>query len=138
MPKLACVLLVDDDPIATFLHRRLLARLALTDTLVEAHDGQQALDQVMVHCQRARPDCPALILLDLHLPVVGGLEFLDRYARLPLAHVQPAIIIVLLTACEHPQRVQGLGLGGLLHKPLTREKLDAVLQAYFDHPLSPA
>lgn len=141
MHKLTCVLLVDDDATTNFLNRKLLERLAVTDQLLEARNGQQALDLVVAHCQTASPDCPALILLDVQMPVMNGFEFLEAYAQLPLAHRHGAIIIVMLTTSLHPRdvaRVHELNIAGFLNKPLTREQIDQVLQQHFDRHLPPA
>ena len=138
MQKLKCTLLVDDDATTNFLNSKLLERLGVTDALLVAQDGRQALDLVMSHCQGATPDCPALILLDVKMPIMDGFEFLEAYGHLPLQHLHDAIIIVMLTTSLHPQdvqRVQELNIAGFLNKPLTREKINGILEAHFNRHL---
>lgn len=133
MQKLTCTLLVDDDETTNYLNLRLIEQLNLTDKLLVAQNGQQALDLVIEHCQTATPTCPALILLDVKMPVMNGFEFLEAYSKLPLAHPN-AIIIVVLTTSLHPQdvqRVQQLNIAGFLNKPLTRDKVNEILQQHF-------
>ncbi|MBD2724321.1 MULTISPECIES: response regulator [Hymenobacter] len=137
MQKLTCALLVDDDQTTNYLNSLLIKRLNITDRLLVALNGQEALELVKIHCQAASPDCPALILLDVKMPVMDGFQFLAAYDQLPLPEKQ-AIIIVMLTTSLHPQdvdRVQRLNIAGFLNKPLTRDKLNDVLSKHFNRHL---
>ncbi|MBF9141908.1 response regulator [Hymenobacter properus] len=137
MQKLTCVLLVDDDQTTNYLNQLLINRLEITDKLLIALNGQEALDLVQAHCHEATPDCPALILLDVKMPVMDGFQFLEAYDKLPLPE-KAAIIIVMLTTSLHPQdvdRVRRLNIGGFLNKPLTKEKLNDVLKNHFNRHL---
>lgn len=138
MQKLNCTLLVDDDATTNYLNRKLLEKLDITDQLLVAEDGRQALDLLERYCQTATPTCPALIFLDVKMPIMDGFEFLEAYSHLPLSLNQGSVIIVMLTTSLHPQdvqRVQDLHISGFLNKPLTREKVDGVLQAHFSRHL---
>lgn len=133
MQKLTCTLLVDDDQTTNYLNQLLIKRLDVTDKLLVALNGQEALKLLEMHCQQASPECPMLILLDVKMPVMNGFEFLEAYAQLPLPNKQ-AIIIVVLTTSLHPQdvsRLETFSTAGFLNKPLTREKMDAILHSYF-------
>jgi CheY-like chemotaxis protein len=138
MQKLSCTLLVDDDDTTNYLNRKLLEKLAVTDKLLVAANGQQALELVVRHCQAATPDCPTLILLDAKMPIMDGFEFLEAYARLPLDHDNKAIVIIMLTTSLHPQdvaRVGKLNIAGFLNKPLSRDKVNGILEAHFQRHL---
>ena len=140
MQKLTCALLVDDDQTTNYLNQLLIKRLAITDKLLVALNGQEALDLLRAHCQLATPECPVLILLDVKMPVMDGFAFLEAYHRLPLPQ-KHAIIIVMLTTSLHQQdveRVQRLDIAGFLNKPLTKEKLDDVLRNHFNRHLPTA
>ena len=134
MTPLPCVLLVDDDATTNFLNRSLLTRLGVAERILVAEDGEQALAQLRQHCAPPTPACPALILLDVNMPGMNGIEFLEEYQHLPLV-AQSAIVIVMLTSSLHPRDVQRVGQLGLvadfISKPLTREKVQALLEAYF-------
>ncbi|MGI4874302.1 MAG: response regulator [Janthinobacterium lividum] len=139
MAPIPCTLLVDDDDTTNFLNQALLRRLAVTDTILVAGNGQEALELLHTHCAAgASPTCPALILLDLKMPRMNGIEFLQAYARRPTTD-NPAVIIIMLTTSLNPQdvtRMQDLPIAGYLTKPLTREKIDQLVQQYFGYGVS--
>jgi signal transduction histidine kinase/CheY-like chemotaxis protein len=88
----ALVFLVEDDAAARSAIRRLLEKLGLG--VAEASNGLEGLQWLDGH------DAPALILLDLMMPVMDGFEFLEELQRRPkLAHVP----VVVLTAKELSQ-----------------------------------
>lgn len=133
--KLSCTLLVDDDRINNFLNQRLLDGLNITDKLLTALNGQEALALFEQECQQAQ--CPALILLDVNMPVMNGFEFLEAYGKLQITPKE-SVIIIMLTTSLHPrdvERVQQLGIAGFINKPLTKEKVNGILKAYFSHEL---
>ncbi len=137
MTKLPAVLLVDDDQTTNYLNRLLLEKLNVTDTILVAHDGREALDLLATYCQPLTAQCPRLILLDVNMPGLNGIQFLEAYQQLPLA-AQDSIVIVMLTTSLHPrdvQRVQQLNaIAGFVSKPLTAAKIAAILAEHFQAP----
>jgi CheY-like chemotaxis protein len=132
MPKLPCVLLVDDDPTANFLNRKLLLRLGVTDEVRVALNGQQALDELRA-CQEQLTACPVLIFLDVNMPVMNGIEFLEAYQLLPSAQRQ-AMVVVMLTTSMNPrdqQHIAQLPIAAYLTKPLTSQQVEQVLAQHF-------
>jgi len=137
MNKLPCILLVDDDQTTNFLNKSLLNRLDVADQLLVALDGQEALDTLSNHCTLPTLTCPVLILLDVNMPGMNGIQFLEAYQELPLA-AQRAIVIIMLTTSLHPrdvQRVEELQVDGFVSKPLTTEKVDTILREHFNQEL---
>jgi CheY-like chemotaxis protein len=127
MPILSSVLLIDDDRTTNFLHKLLITNMGIAGQVLVAEDGQQALRTLT---GASAP--PALILLDLNMPVLNGLDFLTCYTQLPPATPRP--VVALLSSSDHSldqARAQRLSVDAYLTKPLTREKLQGVLQQYF-------
>lgn len=133
MPLLPAILLVDDDATTNFINQRLLRRLQVTEEVQVALNGEEALARLQ-SCGLESDPCPALILLDVNMPVMNGFEFLEAFADLP-PNQRGAIIIVMLTTTQLNQdlaRIQHLPVADFLPKPLTREAVLDVLQRHFN------
>jgi CheY-like chemotaxis protein len=134
MQKLPSVLLVDDDITTNYLNELLLSQLGITERILVAESGTQALG-MLEHATGS--DEPTLILLDVHMPGLTGIQFLEAYQRLPQAQQSATVIIVLTTTmgARDLGRLDELGIAGLVSKPLTKEKLATVLQLHFQRQL---
>lgn len=76
------VLLVDDDPTATFLAKRVMLRTWVGRELLTAHNGPEALQTLKAFLAAgARP--PELIFLDINMPMMDGFEVLAEIATWP-------------------------------------------------------
>ena len=128
------MLLVDDDSTTNFLNKLLLTTtMQVTQQVLLAENGQQALQVLQQTCTEPAASCPPLILLDLNMPVMNGRAFLECYAQLPLAQRQ-GTVVVLLTTSLHPTdmaRAQELPIAGFLNKPLTKQKVATLLEQHF-------
>ena len=134
MEKLSSVLLVDDDSTNNFLNELLFQQLDITDRLITAEDGARALDII----ENAAPaDEPALILLDVNMPGMGGIAFLEAYRRLPQSQRGATVVIMLTTTMDANDlsRLEELNIAGLVSKPLTKEKIDNILQLHVQRHL---
>ena len=135
---LPVILLVDDDSTTNFLNQRLLGNLRVSREVREALNGAEALALLQACCREAPDTFPALILLDLNMPVMDGFEFLEAYQQLPPGPRQHTIVVVLTTS-RNPkdvERAQGLPISSYLTKPLTRDKISQLLLEHF--PATPA
>lgn len=138
MYKLPSVLLVDDDDTTNFLNAHLLRSLGVTDQVLTARNGQEALDLLARHCTPPAIICPTLVLLDLNMPVMGGIDFLEAYQPQPPT---VPIRVVILTSSMHPrdlERLRTLPHIALLHKPLTRDKINVILNQHFQRQVPAA
>ena len=103
---------------------------------VEIHaitSGRVAIDLL----SRDPPLKPTLLLLDVNLPDLDGFEFVAAFQQLP-ALQREATHIILLTGgmrSEDLGRLYALPVAGLVIKPLTREKIDDLLQLHFHRRL---
>ena len=106
------VLIVEDNLYDADLTTHALKQHLLSDRIKAIHDGAEALDFILCRGAYARRDPhqqPKLILLDLHLPKVGGLEILRQIRADP--RTQDVPVVILTQSKEDSNIVQGYKLG---------------------------
>lgn len=133
MFRFTSILLADDNPTTNYLNQLLLKRLAVTDQLLTALNGQEALALLQTHSPAATTAAPMLVLLDVKMPVINGFGFMEAYALLPGEQKQNVIIIILSTLLHSQDvaRIRKLNIAGFLNKPLTEEKINTILHNHF-------
>jgi two-component system, response regulator len=119
------ILLVEDNPSDVELTKRALLRNRISNKLVVAEDGVEALDYIFCkgkYADRDFLDFPTVVLLDLHLPRIDGLEVLkavrsdERTKRLP---------VVVLTSSKEEVDVANCydnGANSYIRKPVEFEQ----------------
>lgn len=122
---LQSLMVVDDSPVQRA-HAVQLCREAGIPLIYEAVHGQDALDQLsMLHLK------PDLMLVDLHMPVMDGVELItqlhEREWKIPMLIVSSQQQSIL-NAVDELSRTLGLPLMGFLSKPMVSERLSMALQ----------
>ncbi len=127
MKKLDSILLIDDDPISNFLTERLLLKMQASDDVKIALNGIQALQMIEERCKDGN-QCPELILLDINMPVMSGIDFLKLFKQKNFEGGDKSDIVVLSTSTHHKdqKQINALGVEHILQKPLTESKLQQV------------
>lgn len=115
------ILLVEDNPDDQALTKRALKKNNIRNEVVVAQDGVEALDFLFCrgpHAGRDINNAPAVVLLDLKLPKVDGLEVLRQLRADPRTRVLP--IVVLTSSREEQDLVQSYSLGAnsYIRKPV--------------------
>lgn len=90
------VLLVDDDPDTIKLIRLSLLKAGFGNKVLEAHDGQEASEYLLGEgnfANRLQYPLPQVVLLDLKMPRMGGLEFLRWLRQWPPGKFLPVIVM---------------------------------------------
>ena len=126
VPEAPDVLVVEDNPDDVELTLRALRRMHLTNPVRVARDGVEALE-VLLGDGTTRPPLPRVVLLDLKLPRVGGLEVLARLRQDERTRTLP--VVVLTSSREEPdvKKAYALGVNSYVVKPVEFEKfVDAV------------
>ena len=132
MPIARTILLVEDNPDDEELTLRALARNNIGNQVVVMRDGQEAVDWLEgtgAYAGRDPNDVPALILLDLKLPKIDGLDVLRRLRATPRTAIVP--VVILTSSKEDRDRAEGYygGANSYVQKPVDFSSfVDAVRQ----------
>ena len=119
--KSKIILLVEDNPSDIGLTQRALAKSHIANELVVAEDGQEALDYLFAmgrHKGRNRNNLPALVLLDIKLPRVDGLEVLRQIRANPVTSRLPVVILTTSKEEEDIGQSYDLGANSYIRKPV--------------------
>jgi two-component system response regulator len=119
--NLTTILLVEDNPDDVLLTKRALRKNYINAEVVVATDGSEALDWLFaegVHASRNPAHLPALVLLDLKLPKLSGMEVLRRIRERPQTRLLR--VVVLTTSREEEDVVECyvLGANSYVRKPV--------------------
>ena len=115
------ILLVEDNPDDEILALRALNKNHIFNKVVVARDGSEALDFLFgtgAHAGRDLGNPPQVVLLDLKLPKISGLEVLKRIREDDRTRLQP---VVILTSSKEEQDLVGsysLGVNSYIRKPV--------------------
>lgn len=134
MGNLLRVLLIEDDKIEVMKFNRTISKLQLNHQIIEANNGEEALDILT-----KRDRLPDIILLDLNMPKVNGIEFLRILKKNDYLKYIPTI--VLTTSSNHKDMLEcyKIGIAGYVIKPLKYEdymkKINKVLSYWSNNEL---
>jgi CheY-like chemotaxis protein len=124
------ILVVEDDAGHARLIQKNLARLGLDHRIHRFEDGQEILD--FLHFSGPGPhraaDIPYLMLLDIRLPRVDGLEVLRQVKTHEELQPMP---VIMLTTSENPQEIDycyRMGCGGYIVKPIRFDEFSAMIE----------
>ncbi|MDD5247742.1 MAG: response regulator [Rhodocyclaceae bacterium] len=115
------LLLVEDNPQDEILTLRALRKTNLANRVDVVRDGQQALDYLFRQGEfaaREGPDLPTVVLLDISLPRINGLDVLERLRADPRTRLLP--VVILTSSDEDRDRLKSYenGANSFVRKPL--------------------
>ena len=119
--KIKNILLVEDNPQDEMLILRVLRKNNLANEIAVVRDGQQAIDYLFREgefVKREGPELPTIVLLDIGLPRLSGLEVLERVRADPRTRLLP--VVILTSSDEERDRLQSYqkGANSFVRKPL--------------------
>ena len=126
------ILLVEDNADDVELTLRAFRKSPVTPDIVVVRDGAEALDYLFIsgaHAQREPTRAPAVVLLDLNLPKVDGLQVLERIRTDPRTSRLPVVILTSSKEDRDLLRSYELGANSFVRKPVDfTEFVDAARQ----------
>jgi CheY-like chemotaxis protein len=126
------ILLVEDNPHDVEITTRAFLKGKIQNKVSVARDGQEALD--MLCDLKAKGDGPGLVLLDLNLPKVSGIDVLQKIKTNPETRRIPVIALTTSTREEDVVRAYDLGVNTFISKPVRFEdflKVVTTIQEYW-------
>jgi two-component system response regulator len=126
------ILLVEDNPDDELLTKRALTKNQIVTRLVVAHDGVEALDYLFgtgPHAGRDLSDQPTVVLLDLKLPRIDGLEVLRRMRADERTRMLPVVVLTSSKEDQDLKRCYQVGASSYVRKPVDFDEfIEAVRQ----------
>jgi hypothetical protein len=119
-PSDSPILLIDDNPMDIDLTLRAFARRNITNPILVARDGAEALE--WVQRWEAGEPLPVLILLDLKLPRIDGLDVLRAFKGHPAVSSIPVVVITTSSEDSDIRNAYYLGANSYLVKPADFDK----------------
>jgi two-component system response regulator len=122
------ILLVEDNMVDVAVTRRVLQHNNLDDDLITAASGKEALEALL---NKSNDDLPRLILLDINLPDISGIEFLRHIKKDKRLSAIPVVILTMSNEDQDIQKSYDLGASSYLVKPISNEALMLVIEKLF-------
>jgi two-component system response regulator len=145
-PNLVEVLLVEDNMVDAELAIRELKKNNMANNLIHVRNGQDALDFIFATGkyagERDIQHSPKLVLLDIQMPKINGIEVLEKIKADPRTRTLP--VVILTSSKEHPdvQKCYDLGANSYIVKPVNFEGFAQAIQnlgfywLLLNHPLT--
>ncbi|MDR6514614.1 response regulator [Chryseobacterium camelliae] len=118
------VLLVDDNPVNMVLNNRMMKAISSRFDLTEAVNGLEALEQCRIKQF-------SIILMDVQMPVMDGMEATKQIRLLPGYETVPIIGVTAGNVLGEKEKCLASGMDDFLPKPLKQNNLEAMLKKYF-------
>src|SRR5215831_13197512 len=123
------ILLVEDDPGDVDLTLRAFKKACVTNRVRLAHDGAEALDYLFcmgAYAQRNGDEMPQVVLLDLSLPKINGLEVLRRIKADQRTRSIPVVVLSASEWGRDVEETKRLGAEGFVTKPVDFQRFSQV------------
>lgn len=127
------ILFIEDDPAHAEIAIRNFKKSRMLNRIIHLSDGQKALDYLFRKGEYADPEkspLPNLILLDLRLPKVDGLEILEKIRKEECLKNIPAVILTTSEAEVDISRAYDLNANSYLVKPIDFSKFSKLIESF--------
>jgi two-component system chemotaxis response regulator CheY len=122
------VLIVDDSPIMRAMMRKALALSGHpSEQILEAADGVEALELL-------RAGKASLVLADIHMPRMTGIELIEQMAKDPILSELPVVVVSSDAGPQYQERLVALGVRAILRKPFRPEQVRAIIRNLSTEP----
>ncbi|MDI1316349.1 response regulator [Flavobacterium sp.] len=126
LKKRSVILLIDDDSVIDFLHKKLLIRAGITDPIITLYNGKTAIDELLKLNNQLNENDTILALLDINMPVLDGWGFLQELAVIN-SSLKFKLELFIVSSSSNPDDIikskSNPYVIDYLNKPLTSENI---------------
>jgi CheY-like chemotaxis protein len=129
MKKYKCVLLVDDSELDLCIGKAIIELSGITENIITAKNGIDAQNKLIGYYLNNSRSLPQLMLVDLVMPMLDGVKFIEEVMSFP-GYARGNSKIIVLTASlesEDKKRLAALGVKDILLKPIDKTELLEIL-----------
>ncbi|WP_028102741.1 response regulator [Pseudoduganella violaceinigra] len=119
------ILLVEDDQVDVMTILRALKEVHVGNRVVAMENGEAALE----YLREPGSEPPCIILLDLNMPIMNGIEFLQNIKQDPLLRRIPVIVLTTSEEQQDKMRSFDLGVAGYMTKPVDYRQFVEVVRS---------
>ncbi|MBL8442795.1 MAG: response regulator [Zoogloeaceae bacterium] len=136
MHSAATILLIEDNPDDEALTLRAISKNAIGNPVVVARDGVEAVDYLFGTDDSGNRPLPAIVLLDLKLPRIDGLEVLRRIRADERTALLPVVILTTSSEPRDIEQAYQLGANSYIRKPVDYQQFVQTVAALASYWLS--
>ncbi|MFN3136157.1 MAG: response regulator [Allomuricauda sp.] len=122
------ILFIEDDAIETMKFQRTMSKLETKHTLIEAKNGEEALEYL-----ESGKSLPDIILLDLNMPKMNGIEFLGLLKQHDKIKYLPTIVLTTSENRDDLLECYKIGIAGYIIKPLKYNDYETKLKTVLEY-----
>lgn len=130
MKKIETACIIDDDPIFIYGTKRLMAEVDFCNNILVFENGQDAIDGLN-KITASGEKLPAVIFLDLNMPIMNGWEFLEDFVKIPNNNRKKVTIFIISSSID-PRDLERIKnykvVNNYILKPISNEDLRSVLE----------
>ena len=123
------ILLVEDDQVDTMAVTRALKQIHVTNPVVHRENGEDALN----YLQDENSDKPCIIFLDLNMPIMNGMEFLQAVKNDERLRYVPVVVLTISEEQEDKVGSFDFGVAGYMSKPVDYQQFVEIMQKVDDY-----
>lgn len=127
--KVESILLVEDDRAMNFIHEHLIRKSERCNNIITTYNGKEGIDYLE---SMSAEKMPALIFLDINMPVLNGWEFIEQFKDLSedkRSKIKVYMVTTSSSSIDIQRAEEDPDIAGFITKPLKKEILEEIIDA---------
>ncbi|MEI6060281.1 MAG: response regulator [Bacteroidota bacterium] len=123
--RLITILIAEDNKVNMLLARSILGGMFPNATIVEAYDGQSAIEKFKIHS-------PDIVFMDVQMPVMNGYEATQEIRKLENSRAVPIIALTAGTVKGERDKCLAAGMDDYVSKPIIKNSIDLIIEKWLN------